>query len=142
MTEPIDADKNASSVRLEVRVSDVAVGNLESISSRGKRREHLFGYEPAISERLAVSLNMPIRARPYSYEGIHPIFDMNMPEGHLRMALMNMFRKAVAGFDALLDDVRRTAMGQTGYVPARIIAHQYFGLHTPPPPICPKTIWL
>lgn len=101
MTEPIDADKNASSVRLAVRVSDVAVGNLESISSRGKRREHLFGYEPAISERLAVSLNMPVRARPYSYEGIHPIFDMNMPEGHLRMALMNMFRKAVAGFDAL-----------------------------------------
>ena len=35
MTEAIDADKNASSVRLAVRVSDVAVGNLESISSRG-----------------------------------------------------------------------------------------------------------
>lgn len=44
---------------------------------------------------------MHIREQPYLYDGIHPIFDVNMPEGHLRMAFMNMFRKAVPGFDAL-----------------------------------------
>ncbi|WP_150303302.1 type II toxin-antitoxin system HipA family toxin [Pseudomonas saliphila] len=101
MIELTAANKGVSYERLPVRVSGVAVGYLESASGRGKHREHLFRYEPAISERLAVSLNMPVRAQPYTYEGIHPIFDMNMPEGHLRMALMNMFRKAVAGFDAL-----------------------------------------
>lgn len=95
------ADPQGSGVGLPVRVSGVAVGSLEAARRRSKNQEYLFGYQPLVPEQLAVSLTMPVREQPYRYDGIHPIFDMNMPEGHLRMALMNMFRKAVSGFDAL-----------------------------------------
>lgn len=95
------ADPQGSGGGLPVRVSGVAVGSLEAARRRSKNQEYLFGYQPLVLEQLAVSLTMPVREQPYRYDGIHPIFDMNMPEGHLRMALMNMFRKAVSGFDAL-----------------------------------------
>lgn len=95
------ADPQSSGVGLPVRVSGVAVGSLEAARRRSKNQEYLFGYQPLVPEQLAVSLTMPVREQPYRYDGIHPIFDMNMPEGHLRMALMNMFRKAISGFDAL-----------------------------------------
>jgi len=56
-------------------------------------------YAEAIAEEQAVSLTMPVGAGRYEHEGLHPIFDMNMPEGHLRYALINMFRKTVTAFD-------------------------------------------
>lgn len=95
------ADKHGGGPRLPVRVADVAIGTLKAEQGRGSHREHIFHYRPGSDERLAVSLNMPVRAQPYTYHGIHPIFEMNLPEGHLRFALLNMFRKAVAGFDTL-----------------------------------------
>lgn len=102
MTELGDpAGKPASNFGLQVHVSGVNVGTLEAEQHRNRHREHLFSYQPVVPEQLAVSLTMPIRIDPYRYSGLHPIFEMNMPEGHLRMALMSMFRKAVVGFDAL-----------------------------------------
>lgn len=86
---------------LPVQVSGLTVGSLAAEQTQSRHRSHLFNYLPGIQEQSAVSLTMPVRAEPYRYDGIHPIFEMNMPEGHLRLALMNMFRKAVAGFDAL-----------------------------------------
>ncbi len=86
---------------LPVQVSGLTVGSLAVEQAESRHRSHLFNYLQGIQEQSAVSLTMPVRAEPYRYDGIHPIFEMNMPEGHLRLALMNMFRKAVAGFDAL-----------------------------------------
>lgn len=93
--------KRMNETWLPVQVSDLTVGRLEAERSRNKYPGHLFNYLRAIPEQSAVSLTMPVRPQPYRYDGIHPIFEMNMPEGHLRIALMNMFRKAVVGFDAL-----------------------------------------
>lgn len=84
---------------LAVSVADTQVGLLE-MSANGRHRAHAFSYQAQVNGAQAVSLTMPVRAQPYGYEGIHPIFEMNMPEGHLRMALINMFRKSVVGFDA------------------------------------------
>lgn len=94
-------DKGMHAPALSVRVAGAEVGTLQAEQGRGSHREHLFHYRLALDEQLAVSLNMPVRAQPYTYGGIHPVFEMNMPEGHLRLALLNMFRKAVAGFDTL-----------------------------------------
>ena len=86
---------------LPVRIADTPVGSLEAQTARGRHQDYSFAYRYDTATRLAVSLTMPVRPQPYLYEGVHPIFEMNMPEGHLRMALMNMFRKAAVGFDAL-----------------------------------------
>lgn len=99
MIDSSDSGQHGS--RLPVYVSGVMVGNLEAAQGRSRNQEYIFNYQLSVPEQLAVSLTMHIREQPYLYDGIHPIFDMNMPEGHLRMALMNMFRKAVPGFDAL-----------------------------------------
>jgi serine/threonine-protein kinase HipA len=85
--------------QLAVRVADTPVGALQTDSRRSRLPTHSFIYQDRTPESLAVSLTMPVRPQPYLYEGIHPIFEMNMPEGHLRLALMTMFRKAIAGFD-------------------------------------------
>ena len=95
------SEKHPGGPSLPVRVADAAVGALQAEQGRGSHREHIFRYLPESEEQLAVSLTMPVRTQPYTYPGIHPVFEMNLPEGHLRLALLNMFRKAVAGFDTL-----------------------------------------
>ena len=43
---------------------------------------------------------MPSRLESYGREhGIHPVFEMNLPEGALRDELVRRFSKAVRGFD-------------------------------------------
>lgn len=62
--------------------------------------DSVFSYrEDAIDEN-AVSLTMPTRLESYGWErGIHPVFEMNLPEGALRDELVRRFSKAVRGFD-------------------------------------------
>lgn len=49
-------------------------------------QRHGFTYLPDASE--ALSLTMPLRVETYLYEqGLHPVFQMNLPEGYLRQAL-------------------------------------------------------
>lgn len=43
---------------------------------------HVFNYGLNSSE--ALSLTMPIRTESYNSEALHPIFQMNLPEGHLQ----------------------------------------------------------
>ncbi|UGA57344.1 type II toxin-antitoxin system HipA family toxin [Vibrio sp. VB16] len=56
------------------------VGRLEK-----KNENHHYSYD--LNAKHALSLTMPIRLETYSYEGLHPFFQMNMPEGGLRLAI-------------------------------------------------------
>ena len=47
--------------------------------------KHVFSYHP--NSQQALSLTMPIRTESYSYPGLHPLFQMNLPEGYLRQAI-------------------------------------------------------
>ena len=54
----------------------------------------LFGYGAAAAEA-AVSLTMPVRKAQYAYAALHPIFQMNLPEGFLLEELQNRLAKIV-----------------------------------------------
>ena len=76
-----------------------------------------FSYNDNTTASLAVSLLMPVSESSYLSERetmLHPVFDMNLPEGPLREALANMFSKTVPIFDdlALLDIVGRSLIGR------------------------------
>ncbi len=47
--------------------------------------KHLFGYHQTADE--ALSLTMPLRLESYSSQSLHPIFQMNLPEGLLRQTI-------------------------------------------------------
>ena len=47
--------------------------------------KHVLSYHPDSSE--ALSLTMPLRNESYTHHDLHPIFQMNLPEGALREAL-------------------------------------------------------
>jgi serine/threonine-protein kinase HipA len=76
-----------------------------------------FAYDADIPAGLAVSLLMPVSRMPYLAERaavLHPVFDMNLPEGALREALNHLFAKALPVFDdlALLEIVGRSLIGR------------------------------
>jgi len=76
-----------------------------------------FNYNAEARPEQAVSLLMPVGPDPYFAEraaAVHPVFDMNLPEGALRDALSNMFAKALPVFDdlALLEVVGRSFIGR------------------------------
>jgi serine/threonine-protein kinase HipA len=63
--------------------------------------KHIFGYDLDTQE--AVSLTMPIRTESYIYEqGLHPIFQMNLPEGALRLAIERATAKQFGSDDLTL----------------------------------------
>ncbi|HIP76012.1 MAG TPA: type II toxin-antitoxin system HipA family toxin [Psychromonas hadalis] len=53
--------------------------------------KHFFGYD--LKAQSALSLSMPIRLESYGYDGLHPFFQMNMPEGALRDAIDRVIAK-------------------------------------------------
>lgn len=57
-------------------------------------RTYLFGYSKA-SEQAAVSLTMPVRSRQYESQVLHPVFQMNMPEGFMLEELRNRLAKTL-----------------------------------------------
>ena len=62
---------------------------------------HIFGYDLDAQE--AVSLTMPIRTESYTYEqGLHPVFQMNLPEGALRLAIERATAKQFGSDDLTL----------------------------------------
>jgi serine/threonine-protein kinase HipA len=52
---------------------------------------YVFNYAEDAEE--IVSLTMPIRKASWVSKKLHPVFDMNMPEGALREVIMNHFAK-------------------------------------------------
>lgn len=56
---------------------------------------YLFGYGKDCPEQAGVSLNMPVRSRQYESQALHPVFQMNMPEGFMLEELRNRLAKAM-----------------------------------------------
>jgi serine/threonine-protein kinase HipA len=56
--------------------------------------QFLFGYGLASTDA-AVSLTMPVRKAQYAHAALHPIFQMNLPEGFLLEELQNRLAKIV-----------------------------------------------
>lgn len=64
--------------------------------------EYLFGYRAECPPASAVSLTMPVISDQYDSMGaLHPIFEMNLPEGALLERLRLSFAKAVPDLDDL-----------------------------------------
>jgi len=56
--------------------------------------QFLFGYGQATAAA-AISLTMPVRKAQYAHAVLHPIFQMNLPEGYLLEQLQNRLAKIV-----------------------------------------------
>ncbi len=56
--------------------------------------DYLFGYEVGASAHAEISLTMPRRAPQYVSAELHPIFQMNLPEGYVLDELRRRFAKA------------------------------------------------
>ena len=101
---------------LEVSSATTPVGTL--YRSDRVDGDYLFSYREQCSSEQAVSLTMPIRREPYdSMNTVHPIFEMNLPEGALLERLRLLFAKTIEDFDdlALLSIVGRSQIGRLRY---------------------------
>jgi serine/threonine-protein kinase HipA len=101
-------------------LSVFASGSHCGVLSRSALEEQtfLFTYDAACADRHAVSLTMPVLPDQYDSVGtIHPVFEMNLPEGQLRHRLELMFSKVVPGFDtlSLLGLTGRSQLGRLRY---------------------------
>ncbi len=66
------------------------------------RNRFVFSYAQPCPPPAAVSLTMPVLPEPYLCEPkLHPIFDMNLPEGWLGERLRKQFAKVIPHFDDL-----------------------------------------
>lgn len=78
-----------------------------------ERRQYVFSYDPAaVSPSAQVSLTMPVRLESWNSRDLHPIFQMNLPEG----ALLEAIRRSVAKLagDDDLTILRVTGGNQVG----------------------------
>jgi serine/threonine-protein kinase HipA len=83
---------------LNVLAGNHIAGQLNRVSAN----TFSFTYLPDAGEDQAVSLTMPVRPESWIWRhGLHPIFDMNLPEGALRRWIEDMFSKAIPDFDDL-----------------------------------------
>ena len=76
-------------------ISSLAVWTAEKragLLARELNREYTFAYLPDAETIAQVSLTMPVRLRSWVSRDLHPIFQMNLPEG----ALLEAIRRAIA----------------------------------------------
>lgn len=98
---------------LDVCAANRVAGALDRHETRAG--DFVFSYRPGIQAGDEVSLTMPFSLESYQYErGLHPVFQMNLPEGRLRESLERSFRKRAQGFDqlALLEIVGTSQIGR------------------------------
>ena len=91
---------------LSVWVGESRTGMLQ----REGRKQYAFGYLPAASE--AVSLTMPVRLQSWMSSELHPVFQMNLPEGALLEAIRRAIAKIIGEDD--LDILLATGASQIG----------------------------
>lgn len=94
---------------IDVYVSAQLAGKLTKTDER-----HIFSYRHDASE--ALSLTMPLRTESYAFQGLHPMFQMNLPEGHLRQAIERATAKQYGSDDlTMLALLGPNQIGRTGY---------------------------
>ncbi len=81
---------------LTVWIDDLLTGSL----AQEEKRKYVFGYEKKIEE--AVSLTMPVRLESWVTPELHPIFQMNLPEGDLLGAIRRAISKIMSDDDLSL----------------------------------------
>jgi serine/threonine-protein kinase HipA len=86
---------------LKVYVNQQLAGSLFKPETEPSKTH--FGYDEACPRADAVSLSMPVTREHYisDHKALHPIFDMNLPEGALADRLRKEFSKVIPNFDAL-----------------------------------------
>ncbi|MES2536306.1 MAG: type II toxin-antitoxin system HipA family toxin [Pseudomonadota bacterium] len=104
----------------KIAVNVFASGTVSGAITRSdiERDTFLFAYDRACVDDSAVSLTMPVVPDQYDSMGtVHPIFEMNLPEGLLRHKLELMFSKVIPHFDALslLELIGKSQIGRLRY---------------------------
>lgn len=76
-------------------------------------------YVPEVAPENLVSLTMPVRTESYSWDApLHPIFQMNLPEGYLLQVLQEEFGPHIGGSPVnLLSVVGRNMVGRIQVAP-------------------------
>lgn len=82
---------------------------------RATEKRFVFTYDLKCESHYAVSLTMPVETESYVYDELHPVFQMNLPEGDLRRTIMLRFSKAIPGFDDL-DMLKLIGSSQIGHL--------------------------
>ena len=101
---------NTVSSILSVWAADQRAGLLERVSEQS---HYVFAYDPAaISPGAQVSLTMPVRLESWSSRDLHPIFQMNLPEGALLEAIRRGIAKLAGSDDMAI--LRVTGGNQVG----------------------------
>lgn len=77
----------------------------------------IFSYDRQCPASSSVSLTMPVTLQSYDYIALHPIFQMNLPEGAMLRAIENRLRKVIPEMDQfdLLRYVGRSQIGRLRY---------------------------
>jgi HipA-like protein len=82
------------------------------ILARERRQEYVFAYSADAGTEAQVSLTMPVRVESWVSRDLHPIFQMNLPEGALLEAIRRAIAKVVGEDD--LSILRVTGGNQVG----------------------------
>jgi serine/threonine-protein kinase HipA len=89
-----------------------AAGKRSGLLARELRQEYVFAYSPDADAVAQVSLTMPVRLESWVSRDLHPIFQMNLPEGALLEAIRRAIAKVVGEDD--LSILRVTGGNQVG----------------------------
>ncbi|MEW6219217.1 MAG: type II toxin-antitoxin system HipA family toxin [Thermodesulfobacteriota bacterium] len=87
-------------------------GARAGLLAREKPYEYVFAYAPGAPAESRVSLTMPVRLESWLSRDLHPIFQMNLPEGALLEAIRRAIAKVVGEDDLAI--LRVTGGNQVG----------------------------
>jgi len=102
-------------LKLNVHVLGTYIGVLEQVGDF----KSVMSYVPNVEPEKLVSLTMPVRTESYPWDDqLHPIFQMNLPEGYLLQVLQEEFGPVIgANPIALLSVIGRNMVGRLQVAP-------------------------
>ncbi|MFT0549021.1 type II toxin-antitoxin system HipA family toxin [Allopusillimonas ginsengisoli] len=103
-------------MKLDVYVQDKHVGVLEQTGIT----EYVFAYLHNTPPELAVSLLMPVRTQSWVSPVLHPVFQISLPEGALRLSIEKNFAK---NFDRFGDMEMLAVVGESLVGQVKVVEH-------------------
>ena len=109
-------------MKLNVHVLGRHVGILEQVGDF----KSVMAYVPDVAPENLVSLTMPVRTESYPWDDqLHPIFQMNLPEGYLLQVLQEEFGPHIGASPvALLSVIGRNMVGRLQVAPPGAALHE------------------